>query len=246
MDSPQNSQPREPAAPAPRSLVTKLAEVMVEVGTIPKNGRNDFHKYSYATEADVLRPVQQALGRRNVAIVSSTGEPSWREVQTKNGPQPVCMLRLKFSIRDGDTGEIIEFEGLGEGADSGDKAICKAMTSAVKYALLKLFLIPTGDDPDADGREASRRPAQAAPRQGPRTEPRVEPDPDASAPLAQQLLGELEQAEKTADETRRQRAISAADKARTGNRLTAAQHRQLSARAALAKANIAKATGTAA
>jgi hypothetical protein len=34
--------------------------------------------------------------------------------------------------------------------DSGDKAISKAQTAAVKYFLLKAFLVPTTDEPDAD------------------------------------------------------------------------------------------------
>ena len=38
----------------------------------------------------------------------------------------------------------------GEGADPADKSVCKAMTSALKYALLQSFLIATGDDPEND------------------------------------------------------------------------------------------------
>ena len=45
----------------------------------------------------------------------------------------------------------------GEGADAGDKAPYKAMTGALKYALLQSFLLGTGDDPEderADSRAA--------------------------------------------------------------------------------------------
>jgi hypothetical protein len=38
----------------------------------------------------------------------------------------------------------------GQGLDSGDKAPYKAMTGALKYALLQSFLLATGDDPEAD------------------------------------------------------------------------------------------------
>ena len=38
----------------------------------------------------------------------------------------------------------------GEGLDAGDKAPYKAMTGALKYALLQSFLLPTGDDPEEE------------------------------------------------------------------------------------------------
>ena len=43
----------------------------------------------------------------------------------------------------------------GEGADPGDKAPYKALTGALKYALLQSFLLATGDDPE-DERADSR------------------------------------------------------------------------------------------
>lgn len=39
---------------------------------------------------------------------------------------------------------------IGEGMDTGDKAIYKAITGAQKYVLMKTFLIPTGDDPELE------------------------------------------------------------------------------------------------
>lgn len=49
------------------------------------------------------------------------------------------------------SGESIELSGYGHGVDTQDKSAGKATTYALKYALLYLFLIPTGkiDDTDA-------------------------------------------------------------------------------------------------
>ena len=47
----------------------------------------------------------------------------------------------------------------GEGADVGDKAPYKAMTGALKYALLQSFLLSTGDDPEDE--HANSRPRSA-------------------------------------------------------------------------------------
>ena len=49
----------EAAKPTPEpNLVQKLAGVMADVKHVPKNGRNDFHKYDYATEADIADAVR--------------------------------------------------------------------------------------------------------------------------------------------------------------------------------------------
>ena len=47
-----------------RSLVRKLAEVMAAVERVPKNGRNEFHKYDYATESDITTAVRAELAKR--------------------------------------------------------------------------------------------------------------------------------------------------------------------------------------
>jgi hypothetical protein len=49
-----------------------------------------------------------------------------------------------------DTAEEITVKVAGEGLDAGDKAPYKAMTGALKYALLQSFLLATGDDPEEE------------------------------------------------------------------------------------------------
>jgi hypothetical protein len=53
-----------------------------------------------------------------------------------------------------DSGEEIVAKVAGQGLDSGDKAPYKAMTGALKYALLQSFLLATGDDPEDERMEA--------------------------------------------------------------------------------------------
>ena len=58
-----------------------------------------------------------------------------------------CKVRLTFTS----AGEEVAIsEALGMGIDDGDKAMGKAYTYAVKYALLKKFRLQYADDPDAD------------------------------------------------------------------------------------------------
>lgn len=49
--------------------------------------------------------------------------------------------------------EYVETVAYGDGIDTGDKATGKAMTYADKYALMKMYQISTGDDPDQQASE---------------------------------------------------------------------------------------------
>lgn len=53
--------------------------------------------------------------------------------------------------------EFIEITTYGDGVDSQDKAVGKAMTYADKYALLKAYKIETGEDPDQNASEPLKK-----------------------------------------------------------------------------------------
>jgi hypothetical protein len=131
-------------------LVNKLAEVMEEVKYIQKRGKNAHFNYTYAMEADVADKVREALAKRCVVMIPSLVEHSLREIETRNGKQTVAMVVMEYTFHDGESGETLSFKMPGEGQDSGDKAFYKAITGSGKYAMMKAFLIPTGDDPEND------------------------------------------------------------------------------------------------
>lgn len=146
------------------ALVKKLAEVMSAVKRIPKNGYNDFHKYKFATEADVVEVIRQELASRNVMLFPSVDDVTRDPVGEKGNV--VTTLRMTFTFMDGDTGETVSRGWAGFGADKDDKGGYKAMTGGEKYFLLKTFLIPTGDDPEIppkDKRQDATRKPQNAP-----------------------------------------------------------------------------------
>jgi len=134
-----------------RMLVKKLAEVMKAVKYIQKTGFNKFHKYAYATESDVAERVREELAERNIMMIPSVTNSETREhITAKGNREYIVTVHMEFTFMDGDTGETISFNTVGEGQDAGDKGSYKAMTGAQKYALMKAFMIPTGDDPEAD------------------------------------------------------------------------------------------------
>ncbi|MGX4584023.1 ERF family protein [Paenibacillus chitinolyticus] len=134
-----------------KTLVKKLAEVMQQVKYIQKTGLNKFHNYKYATEADVNEKVREELSQRNIILIPNTKGHSVREHTTSKGNREyIVTVEVEFTFMDGDSGESISFTTFGEGQDPGDKGTYKAITGAQKYALMKSFMIPTGDDPEAD------------------------------------------------------------------------------------------------
>ena len=65
---------------------------------------------------------------------------------------------MAYTFTDVDSGEEVIAKVAGQGLDPGDKAPYKAMTGALKYALLQSFLLATGDDPEderLDGRSTN-------------------------------------------------------------------------------------------
>jgi hypothetical protein len=134
-----------------KMLIKKLAKVMQEVKYIEKKGHNKFHNYKYATESDVAEKVREVLAENNVMMIPNMKEHSVRTHETAKGKtEYIATVLIEFTFMDGDTGETFSFCMAGEGQDSGDKAYYKAITGAQKYALMKAFMIPTGDDPEQD------------------------------------------------------------------------------------------------
>jgi hypothetical protein len=135
------------------SLAKKLATIIGASGWIPKNGFNAHFKYNFATDADILDALRQLFAKYNVAHLMSVIDVTREQIAEGDGKRRATFLthvRTRHTFLCGDTGEAVSVDGFGTGEDSGDKGVYKAQTGALKYALLKTFLIPTGDDPEYD------------------------------------------------------------------------------------------------
>lgn len=135
-----------------KNLIRKLAEIMNTIERIPKRGHNDFHNYDYALESDIKDVVRKEMSARKILMLSNELSRKITTVTTKKGGQEqLVTLEVEFTLTDADSCESVKFVGYGDGQDSGDKAVYKAKTGALKYALTSLFLIPTGKDPENEG-----------------------------------------------------------------------------------------------
>ena len=141
-----------PPPSAPKSLVGKLAEAFDAVGGVEKKGHNSAQNYDHVRATDVTKAVRHELFKRGVIMTADVEKTEWSDFQTNKGSRmTVCRLTVLYTLHDSDSAEKITFHGLGEAFDTGDKAVYKAHTGALKYALRTLGLIPDEkDDPEAD------------------------------------------------------------------------------------------------
>lgn len=130
-------------------LAAAMAKVLASVHAIGKSGRNDFHGYDYATESDITNAVRRLLGEHGIALFPSVKEVDVKEVKNARGKTTkLTTVTLQITLAHSSGGTMV-VEWRGQGEDSGDKGYYKAYTGAMKYFLLKTFLISTGDDPEA-------------------------------------------------------------------------------------------------
>lgn len=132
------------------NLYTKFLTVQKELKALTKTGRNDFHKYDYTTASDVLEPTRETCNQAGLILFSEVIEQ-----QIEPGRASVV---IKLTVADAETGEIIEVQAPGYGEDwnhkdnrpTGDKAVYKAITGGLKYAVKILFCLPSVDDPERE------------------------------------------------------------------------------------------------
>ena len=156
-----------------KNLASKMLAIMERVGHIEKKGRNDFHKYDYVREADVVQKIREVLIEFKVFLFSTISERQCVEyVGSRGDKQFLITVKIQFTFVDCESGEQFAAEFYGDGLDKGDKGIYKAMTGAQKYALLKTFLIPTGDDPEDDSRGGNK--STPAPREQQAPSPQID------------------------------------------------------------------------
>lgn len=137
------------------SEITKaVANIMGAVGSIKKEGTNQFHNYKFAAAADVLHKLQPLMAKEGLIVLQSETERSL--IDSGN----VLQIGYAFTLlhKNGETWpEKIIRTGMSAARNTkggfDDKAVNKCHTSAHKYFLITLFEIPTGDYHDADADE---------------------------------------------------------------------------------------------
>jgi ERF superfamily len=135
-------------APAQLNLRQKLAEVRRRIGYVQKRGHNELSNYSYVTAADIAGSVGDILAELGVVVIPRLEDISYESAVGRGEATRMARVVMAYTFADVDSGEEVIAKVAGQGLDAGDKAPYKAMTGALKYALLQSFLLATGDDPE--------------------------------------------------------------------------------------------------
>jgi hypothetical protein len=158
MTAPRKDAPDEGTAPYPEpsslNLQQRKCRVVLDTGRIFKAGRaTQGGGYAYVKHDDVMAEVRESMARHGLMLrIAPDMEHSIRAEfgKTSNGAmQYRWLLWVDFRLTNADDPndtETVRYPG--EGVDTGDKAIGKALSYATKNYLLKTFLLPSGDEAD--------------------------------------------------------------------------------------------------
>ena len=140
----------------PNGLVKKLSQIYETVDSVEKHGTNIKQNYKYVRATDMARAVRGALQKAGVyaqsvfTVLRTYEVPTFASLKGEGNAMQAVDVSCSVEFIDSETGERVFASGLGSGTDSGDKAVYKAQTGALKYALRNAFLIPDESDPEAD------------------------------------------------------------------------------------------------
>jgi hypothetical protein len=169
-----------------KNILAKLHDIQAEVEKMGKDGRNTFQNYNYLSETQVTIKIKELLDKHNVMFLpKEITEKQVTEISptSKGTKQYVTTVTVKYAFADVETGEMYEGSIEGQGSDTADKGIYKAITGAIKYVYMKTFNIPTGDDPERTEKKTFQYQNGTVSSPVVKNQPQYTPDPimDATA-----------------------------------------------------------------
>jgi hypothetical protein len=154
-----------------KQIAQAIQNVMNDIKGIEKNLNVGTGQSSYkgVSDKDVKQIVGEAMHRHGLCIIptgvdAQTHIDRWEENSQYGNKMKQSILtevKTKYLLLH-ISGESIELQGYGHGVDSQDKSAGKATTYALKYALLYVFMIPTGKIDDADNTHSDEIPPRKA------------------------------------------------------------------------------------
>jgi hypothetical protein len=131
-------------------IYSLIPEIMADIGAIGKGQKNADQGYRFRGIDDMYNAVQPALIKHGVFCVPTILETTVTDRMTKKGtPMIHVMHKIQYSFFADDSSHIDAIV-TGEAMDSSDKASNKAMSAAMKYAIVQVFCIPTEGDNDTE------------------------------------------------------------------------------------------------
>lgn len=133
-----------------KTIFQLIPEAIGKIGAIPKGQRNIEQNYMFRGIDDFMNACNKVFSEIGIFCVPEVVED--REVfgmTTKGTPYKDVFLKMKYTFYASDGSNICAIVK-GEARDYGDKATNKALSAAMKYALMQVFCITTKDNADTD------------------------------------------------------------------------------------------------
>lgn len=138
------------------TIYAALTSVMEDVGAVKKADRNSQQGYTFRGVDAVVKAVYPALVKHKVSVLPKVTLYEYGSVEVGKNRTPMGHARViveyTFTAADGSS---VTCSAAGEAMDSGDKATPKAMSVALRTALLQALMLPT-DDPEPDAQSYER------------------------------------------------------------------------------------------
>lgn len=144
-----------PSKKFPKKLVVKLSKILGEVETMKKDGHNENQNYDYLSESAISESLRSKLAAASIFVTTSVTKTLRTEKLTEVWTEHLFM--------DAENEEMLMVQGYGQGQDGGDKGGNKAITGAMKYMLMKNFLVSSHDDAENDKKFPEQKTEQYAP-----------------------------------------------------------------------------------
>lgn len=136
-------------------IYKKMSQVMSEIGSVQKDQKNVAQGFKFRGIDQFVNALYPALTKHGVFmtpravsytqtlndVVRSSG---------KSGTDKHVSIQMEYEFFAEDGSSVVVGPVPAEGLDSGDKATNKALSAALKYALIQTFSIPTEDMAEAD------------------------------------------------------------------------------------------------
>ncbi len=127
------------------NIYERMHKIMKDVSYVQKEDKKVNNQYKFVAHDAVTAKIRPALLEHGVMAI-----PSYFDISV-DGNRTNCSISMTFVNVDCPTDFFtIPCAGFGQGIDPQDKGAGKAMSYAYKYALLKVFALETGDDPEKD------------------------------------------------------------------------------------------------
>jgi len=149
-------------------ILAKLALIRNDIDPLKKDGHNDKQNYNFLSDKQITLEVGKLLEKHNVVVTHSSRIESCVPENTTNSGSMMFLttVYVDYTFWDVDSGESISGCVVGQGADTGDKGVYKAITGAFKYLYVKTFNIPTQDDPEIEPVNKGYAPRPITPKTG--------------------------------------------------------------------------------